>query len=148
MASSIVLSKGTFSVEIHPFLMKNQQINKMTILPIPQVAKNQSSGPKDVKILDLLRLTHTIIVNGYLTATASKTAKEVKDDLFSIIKGGGEDGGTVTLTYDGDSYEGYIEKVIITEKAQDDPVGASYSDTDHARYEIILNFIEGVAIGV
>jgi len=148
MALDITVSKGSYSVTIQSNEIPEEYANKLTVLPIPQNANNQSSGQKDVKILDLLRLTHTLIIKGYITATASKTAKEVKDDLFSIIKGGGEDGGTVTLTYDGDSYEGYIEKVIITEKAQDDPVGAGYSDTDHARYEIILNFIEGVAIGV
>jgi len=146
MSLNITISKGALTVTVYPQETAEEISNKLTILPIPQTAANQATGTKDTKILDLLRLTHTLIVRGYITASNSYTAKEVKAQLISIIEGASINGGVCTLVYDGDSFEGYIEKFIITEKSQDDPVGAGYTGTDHARYELNLTFIEGVAV--
>ena len=71
---NIVLSKGSLSVTIYPNEIPEEYANKLTVLPIPQTASNQASGPKDTKILDLLRLTHTLIIKGYLTASATKNS--------------------------------------------------------------------------
>ena len=157
--SEIVISKGSYSVTIYPNQIPEEYANKLTVLPIPQTASNQSSGAKDTKILDLLRLTHTIIIKGYITASAEAssatndsggastlTAKECKEILKTIIEGAGANGGTCALAYDGDTYNGYIEKVIMTEKAADDP--ATRANVEEGRYEINLTFVEGVAIGV
>ncbi len=143
---NITIAKGTLSVTIHPQETAEEISNKLTVIPIPQTADNQATGTKDTKIMDLLRLTHTLIVRGYITASSTATAKEVKAQLINIIEGASINGGTCTLTYDSKPFKGYIEKFIITEKAQDDPVGAGYTGTDHARYELNLTFIEGVSV--
>jgi len=145
---NITIVKGSLSVTLYPQEVVEEYSNKLTILPIPQTADEQENGAKDTKILDLLRLTHTLIVRGSITASASYTAKEVKAQLINIIEGASINGGTCTFTYDSDAITGYIEKFTITESSQDDPVGAGYAGLDHARYEVNLTFVEGVSIGV
>jgi len=158
--TNITISKGDYSVTLYPTEIPEEYANKLTILPIPQTADNQSSGAKDTKILDLLRLTHSFVIKAYITPSATGnagktqdsggsttlTAKECKEILKTIIQGAGADGGVCSLVYDSDTYEGYIEKCIFTEKAADDP--STRSSIEEARYEIALTFVEGVSIGV
>ncbi len=161
MTLEVVISKGNYSVTIHVNNFSEEYANKLTILPIPQVSSNQSSGAKDTKILDLLRLTHNFIIKGSITASnvgigsnkdsggsASLTAIECKEILKNIVNGASINGGTCTMIYDGNSYEGYIEKVVMVEESQDDPITSGYTGVDQARYEVNLTFVEGVSIGV
>jgi len=143
--AEITISKGDYSVTVYATEIDEEYSNKIFNIIPPQSKSSQGSGPKDVKLVDLLRITHQIAIKrAYITASDTKTAKEVKDDLKSIFNGGDENGGEVTLTYDGDSFTGYIEKLGITEDANDEP--DNYTGKDNAKYHIQITFIEGVSI--
>lgn len=143
MVNELTISKGAFTVTLYTDNIAQEYRNKLFPITPAQGADNQAGGPRDVKIVDLLRITHTYVIKCFIAGTDSKTAKTVKDELVSIAKGGGIAGGVTTLTYDGDSIDGYIEKFNITERSEDNPSDAI---RDQARYEVALTFIEGVAI--
>lgn len=148
MASNITFSKGSFTVNFDTVEVSENYTNKL-ILSIPNIVseKKQSGTLPDKKIIDLLWITHTYQIRGEIGATSSKTAKEVKDDLVWIFKGAQTDGGSVTMTYEGDTINGYIERLIILNKAKDyDPANdtdekANYEGT--AKYSVQITFVEG-----
>ena len=162
MASNISISKGGITVTIHDIEINDNYDNKLFIIKPAQTTSNQSSGSKSSKVVDLLRITHSILIRGYITGTASKTGIAVKQDLVNIWKGAGTDGGTVSLTYDsnasafGDNSAtdtnpilGFIEKVNFKDVSMDEPddfVSAKENYTDISKFEIDLTFIEGVNI--
>jgi len=120
MAADVLISKGDYSVIIYVSEITDNMTNK--IFPIsPGVGKqNQDSGPKDTKIVDLLRIVREInIQRGMITGTSALTAKQVKDNLITIFKGANQKGGTCTFVYDGNTFTGFIEKLTISEKASD-----------------------------
>lgn len=143
MVNEITLTKGAFTVTIGTAEIDENYSNKLSLITPPQVKNNQDSGPKDNKIIDLLRVTHEFLIRGYLTGTASKTAKEVREDLRNIFKGAQAKGGVVTMVYDGDSYTGYIEKVGCKEVASDEP---GTMPEDAVKYSVQVTFVEGVSI--
>ena len=141
MTSNITISKGGITVTVITNEVTEEDANKLMVLPIPQTSQNQSSGPKDTKIVDLLRITHTIVVKGYITPTDTLTAKEVKDNLRSLARGASTTGGPCSVVYDSDTYNMYIEKLIIAEKPTD------YSDSstpDIIKYEVAITLVEGI----
>jgi hypothetical protein len=143
MVSEITISKGGTSVIIYATNIAENYTNKLFLITGAVTGQNQATGPTDNKIVDLLRVTHQIVIKGYLAGTASKTDKQVKDDLVSIFEGAAIAGGEVTLVYDGDTRTGYLEKVTYVEKAAD---SQDTSIRDHARYEIAVTFLVGVRI--
>jgi hypothetical protein len=158
MVADIRFTKGNYSVGVHTDNVSQEYSNKLIVLSIPQTAPNQESGAKEPKILDLLRVTKQFVIKGYLTGTATAssstndtetgstalTAKQVKDNLITIWNGGGTAGGVVTMTYDGDSYTGYIEKVVAVKKARDSP---SSESVDEIKYELQITFVVGTTVG-
>jgi len=113
----------------------------------PATAKqNQATGQKSSKIVSLLRVVRTMAITGMLTGTSTKTAKEVKDDLITIVRGGGTAGLPVTLSYDGDSLSGIIEKIAFNHKPSDEPDVSSDKPryADYVKYTVQITFIEGV----
>jgi len=141
--NELTLEKGGYKVTIYSDTIAENYTNKIFLITPAQSVANQSLGINDVKIVDLLRVTHQIVIKGYISGSATKTAKEVKDDLINIFKGGGLDGGTTELVYDGDTIRGYIEKLNFVEKSADDP---STTIKDFARYEVAITFVEGVQV--
>ncbi len=141
--SELTVSKGGISVTIYATDIAENYTNKIFIITGATTNDNQAGGPSSNKIVDLLRIVHQLVIKCYITGTDSKTAKEVKAELVSIAEGAATAGGTVALAYDGDTINGYIEKLNIVEKAEDSP-----SDTirDQARYEVALTFVEGTSI--
>jgi len=135
IGTEITISKGSYSVTVYPTEINDNFTNKLFTFTPAQSKANQSSGSKDSKIVDLLRVLQQIVITGRILT------KAVKEDLKSIYTGGGVDGGAVTLTYDGDSYEGLLEKVNFTERPQDGP---TTNNTDQARYIVAITFIIGV----
>lgn len=150
--ANVTISKGGKTVTIQTAEVTDNYSNKLFPITPPQSTSNQASGPKSVKIVDLLRIIHTIIIKGFLTpgdtATAA-TANAAKDDLNNIFKGAGASGGTVALVYDGDTFNGYIEKLTITEKTFDEPPDYDSNTTNYSevlKYEVAITFIEGVQV--
>lgn len=138
--AEVTISKNSVSVTIYAREVVDNLNNNIFSIKVPQAKQNQSSGPKSTKIIDLLRITREFLISGVITATASKTAKQVKDDLYNIAEGAGADGGVVTLVYDGDSIDGIIEKVTAKEEPSDAP---SPEPEDFAKYDVQINFLKG-----
>jgi hypothetical protein len=142
--------------------------NKTFILTPPRNVQTQSLGPQTNQIVDLLRITQTIVITGEITGTSSKTAKQIKDDLKNIYKGvtGGDLNKGVRLVYDGENIDGIIEKLAFNEKPHDidgiEETHGTCSDTqyttkttceggggtwayssDYAKYTVQITFVVG-----
>lgn len=162
MANEITLSKGGITVTVHTEEVNDNFGSKIFIITPAQSSSNQADGPKDAKVVDLLRVTHTIVIKGNLVGTATKTAVQIKQDLVNIFKGGGAVGGTVTMTYDSNakafgntgttantSIGGYIEKLNFKEKSMDLPPDFASSKENYqdvAQFEVIITFLEGIKV--
>ena len=143
MVNELTFAKGGKTVTVYTDTVAENFTNKIFIITPVQSAANQASGPKDNKIVDLLRIVHQFVIKGYIIGTADKTVKEVKEDLVSIYEGAGTTAGVITLTFDTDTYSGFIEKLNVVEKAEDSP---ATTIKDYARYEVAITFVEGVSI--
>lgn len=136
----ITISKGNYSLTVYAETIAENYSNKIFQITPAKTIANQSEGAETSKIVDLLRITHQMVIKGYITGTSEKTAKQVKSDLINIFKGGGINGGSATLEYDCDSFKGYIEKINIIEKPMDKP---SNLPEEIVRYEVSITFLEG-----
>lgn len=162
MANDITIAKNSISVVVYsPEVNDNYQNNLFVITPAQSTA-NQGDGVKPPKVVDLLRITHTMVIRGEITGTASKTAIAVKQDLVNVWKGAGAAGGTVSLTYDanasssGDTsatntnpISGYLERVNFRDLAMDEPddfVSAKENYQNIAKFEVNITFIEGTQV--
>jgi len=143
--ADITFTKGSITVSLFTVQVDEDLSNKIFAITPPQTNSNQSEGPKDTKIVDLLRLTHTYHIRGEITPTSTQTAKKIKDNLLLIAKGANENGGEITMTYEGDSVKGYIEKVVVSKKSQD-AAETYYSDDDIGVYTATIDFIKGISI--
>lgn len=139
----ITISKGSYSVTIHAISVEDRLSNKIFAITPPTGKSTQSVGPKANKIIDLLRITREFLITGVIVGTSSQTAKQVKDALYTIARGAEEDGGTISLTFDGDTINGYIEKLTTSYKSMDEPDSLN---EDVVKYEVQINFMEGTSI--
>jgi len=149
MASNIIISKGGLSVTIHTFEVLDDLGNKLFLITPPQTGSKQAGGPKPVMIVDLLRITRKLIINGNITHDGSTTANTIKDNLIAILEGASIAGGTCSLTYDGDVINGYIEKLSFTERASDEPDDYDSSPTIYPeviKYGVNMTFVKGTQI--
>ena len=73
MANNITIAKGGISVEIQVERVEDNFSNTFFIIKPVQSTDNQGDGPKEPKIVDLLKITHQIIIKGHITSTATKT---------------------------------------------------------------------------
>ena len=147
--SNIVISKGSYSVEIQTISGTSENIKNVLKLIVGSggtTEQNQADGPKDTRVVDLLRITEAYHIEGQITASSTKTAKQVKDDLRSIVLGGGTAGGEITLLYEDESISGYIEDLVIKKIGNDDVVGAGYTGKDSAEYTVTVEFVKGVRV--
>jgi len=156
MTVDVRFTKGGYSVGIETNSVSEEYTNKLIPLILAQSSTNQASGKKDTKIIDLLRITHQFVIKGYITNIAdatsatndtsggstSLTAKQIKDNLKTLATGAKTDGGEITMSYDGDDLEGYIEKIVVTNEAKDYPSSPS---VDVLKYELAITFVVGVS---
>jgi hypothetical protein len=156
MTAEITFEKGNYLMTVFSDTVAENLTNKLFYITPPQSKGNQGSGKKETKVVDLLRITHQFVIKGYICGSATTdtypaklsgaaqdlTAKQVKDYLKNIAEGGETAGGTVTMTYDGDTYNGYIEKLNFVEKAID---SIETSIKDAVWYEVSVTFVKGVS---
>lgn len=116
--------------------------NKLFYITPAKNNSTQATGPNDTIVIDLLRITHQFVIKCYLTGDASYTAKQIKAQLVTIYEGGETNGGVTRMAYDSNNYDGYIEKLNIVEKAQDN-IGET--SKDNPRYEVAITFVEGIS---
>jgi len=141
--TDITFSKGSLSVGVYSDEVNEEYNNKLIVLSLAQTSSNQASGKKDTKILDLLRITHQFVIKAYFVKESTVTAKTQKTNLFSIANGGGTNGGTTSMVFDGDTYNGYIEKINCKTVADD---SVNETSDQVRKYELTITFVVGVAI--
>lgn len=144
MGTLLNFKKGNYDVDVHAEKFSESFKNKIFDITPAQTQQNQSSGPKETKLVDLLRIKHQIKIKAWITPTNTKTAKQVKKELIKIHQGGETDGGTIEMTYDGDTYSGIIESLTIDEESDD--ANDSNMDEQQAKYQLDITFIEGNSI--
>lgn len=155
MTSNIILANksGTIQVTIFTTMVDDIYSKLITNITPAQSGGNRSNGAKDTMIVDLLRVTHRLEIDGYFTSNGDPVAKPStyygigdthstailkKWDLINLFK----TEGTIYVTYStGDNgaskrYEMGIEKFSIREEPED-------SDTPD-RYNLKLSVIEGI----
>jgi hypothetical protein len=111
---NIILSKSGTQVTIHTFNDEENFEKETEKITPPQSSGNWASGPKDTKIVDLLRIEKRITFDGYLAAgtvsgDSSSTVAGKKTDLKTIH----ESGGVVNMTYEGSTFTVNFEKMNI-----------------------------------
>ena len=130
----IKLAKGTYSVDLHTAQIEDGFTNKIYKITPGTGKQTQSSGPKDNKVVDLLRITRSFRVMAFLLNNLEK------NNLVKIIEGGGTDGGGTTLSYsdggDSQTFIVFVESCIITQTATD--YGAGWmSGQDYKRGNVV-----------
>ena len=140
--TNVTISKGDYTVTLHTVEATEDYSNEFGIKPLPQTKNNQDSGPKGTKIIDLLKITHSLMIRGWINKTSVKTAKEVIDDLKKIFEGADITGGSTTVVYDGDTLNMFPEKLTIIKNPLREP-----SDPGSAigQYQVNMNLVEGTA---
>ena len=83
----ITIAKGAYSVSMFTTTSAENFKNPLTVVTGVVSPNNQADGVKDPTVVDLLRITHTLTFECYITKTAAKTAKQVKTDLVKIFNG-------------------------------------------------------------
>ena len=143
----ITISKGIYSVTMFTTESSENHKNALTIITGVVTPSNQDTGVKIPTIVDLLRITHTFTFGCVITATASKTAKQVKDDLIKIVNGADVESVPVVLTYEDTSFNVFPEDCVIKKVNNDNVVATSYTGKDAAEYTVTLTVVEGKLVG-
>jgi len=143
----ITLSKGDFTVTLFTTTSAENFKNTFKILPGVVTPDNQGSGVKKATVVDLLRITHSFSIECYITATSSKTAKQVKEDLIDIFNGGEVSSTPVVFTYEDTAFDVFIEDCVIKKLNNDDVVATGYDGEDAAEYQVTLSLVEGKLVG-
>jgi len=147
------LAKGAYTVTIYAMEVIDHMTNKISTITPGSSRQKQSDGPKATKVIDLLRITRTFKIRGYLTGATAKS------DILSITKGAGLSGGVAVFTYpdggDATSFNVFVQDVTISQKPADEPDTTPKTwDSDNsvfledfARYDLDLTLVEGTTIG-
>jgi hypothetical protein len=140
--SELTLSKGGITVTVYAVEVNDNYQNKISVITPGTGKANQSGGPVTNIVIDLLRVTQSIQIRGHITATDSKTSKEVRDELISLFKGANQAGGEISLSYNAytSALTGFIERLTITETSSDSPTS---EPVDYAKYTVQITFIVG-----
>lgn len=138
MTSNITLVKGAHSVTINTVEITDNYDNKLSLdIPNIQTKQKQALGPVDKKIIDLLWVTHEMVIRGSLDTTAKR------DKLISIFEGGGVTGTPIVMTYDthpDTPLNVFISKLMVKEASRD------RSSASQVKYEVQITLIEGVSV--
>lgn len=143
----ITLAKGSYSATLFTTGSSENFKNVLQVIPGVTTPANQAGGTKVPTVVDLLRITHTFSIDAYITPTASKSAKEVKNDLITIFNGGGVNNETITLTYEDETHDVFFEDCVIKKINNDDVTATGYSGLDNAEYHVTLTIVEGKLVG-
>lgn len=148
MTDNINISKGSFSVDVETTDVTEGYTKKLILIKPPQSKTNQSTGPTDNIIVDLLIITRVLSIKGAITGTDTLTAKVVRDKLKSIYNGGEINGGVETITYDGETITGFMEKLVIIQGSKDEPSDFESNPEKYQeviKYDVSFDFVQGVA---
>jgi hypothetical protein len=142
MVNEITISKGAYSATIYAIKIEDGYKNKIFIITPGTGKSNQTGGPKDNKIVDLLRLTRSFRIDGYILSNT------VKSDIIKIIEGANIDGGSTTFTFseggDATSFQVFFEDCVFRYESQDEPTNPP---DNHGKHQISLTLIKGISVG-
>jgi hypothetical protein len=136
MTSNITIAKGVYSVTIHTTEIVEDYANDLHQIVIPTTKQNQANGPKNNKTMDMLKITHSVVVRGYLSTELDRT------NLIKIFKGAEIAGSPVAATYDthpDTPLNMFMEKLMITEASKDK------LSSNQTKYAIQVTLLEGVS---
>ena len=140
--SELTLSKNSISVTLYARRIEDGFKNKLTTITPASGRQSQSAGPKDTKVVDLLRLTRSFRIDGYVVSNTDKAS------LISLIEGAGTNGGAITLSFseggDATSFEVFVEDCIFVYESQDEPASPP---SDLAKHSVNITLIRGTQIG-
>ena len=153
---NITLSKGAHSVTLQTIEVDDNYSNKVNEkIPTLREPQSQSLGPRDKIVIDLLDITHEMLVRGEITPTATQTAEEVRDELITMMKGAGVSAGTgqnmhITVTYGTNTYTMFMTKLAVKEKSTDfNPASDAIEKADYqeaSKYTVQITLFEGVSV--
>ena len=139
----IRLAKGVFNITLFTTNDTENLKNNLQKIPPIQPAGKQELGPKETKVVDLLRITETFVFGCVITKSGSTSAKTVKKNLQSLAKGAGVNGGTpATLYYEDETFSVYVEDLVI-KKVKNDNAVENYSGDDAAEYMVTITLVKG-----
>ena len=138
----ITLAKGNLSITLFTTIPTENWKNIFTVVPGFTAVDKQDNAPNKSKVVDFQRTVRTWVFECVITATASKSAKEVKDDLRTLFEGARTKGGPIVLTYEDDSYNVYFEDCVLKGVRNDDAL-LTYSGKDAAEYLVTITLLEG-----
>jgi len=148
----ITITKNGKTVYVYPESVAYNSENKLYMITIPTVENNQATGAKTTKVIDLLRITKTYNVKGYLTDETSGLGIVQKNTLRDIAEGAGANGGEISCEIDPNNpvakyktINCYIEKMTIEETPSDLDETKTYS-TDVVKYRVDITLVEGVSV--
>lgn len=145
MPADITLSKGTYTgasaVTIYVNKIDDSFENKIFQITPSTPKGKQADGPKDTKVVDLLRITRRFKITGFILSNTDKT------NLICILEGGGINGGPITMTYndggDATSFDVFYANCSISQTRQDEP--ASSAPDDLAKFEVTIDLTKGIS---
>ena len=111
--TDIVLTKGAVSVTLFTTDDTENLKNVLQVVPGVVSPDNQSSGEKIATVVDLLRITHTFQIQGYIVETTATSALTAKNNLKSIFYGANVDSTPAVLTYEDSSINVFPEDIVI-----------------------------------
>ena len=135
--ANIIIALGGYSVTVQTNDYSDNYSNELKLIPQATTTQKQSEGPKPTKVINLLKITHEIVLKGYLISVTER------NDLISIYKGGGVNGSPclVTITnYPNSPLSMYISKLLITQSAKD------RDSANQKMFDVQITLIEGEGI--
>ena len=141
MPTNVILSKNGIQVTLSTTMDEEILNNAAQAITYPNSKANWGSGAKDVKILDLQRIERKISVEGWLangfgSGDTNSNATDKKTNLRTIFKSG----GTISMTYEGSTFTGIMDKLAIKRVADD----SESNPPDKGEYFVKFSIIEGV----
>ena len=141
MPTNVILSKNGIQVTLSTTMDEEILNNAAQAITYPNSKANWGSGAKDVKILDLQRIERKISVEGWLangfgSGDTNSNATDKKTNLRTIFKSG----GTTSMTYEGSTFTGIMDKLAIKRVADD----SESNPPDKGEYFVKFSIIEGV----
>ena len=134
--TNITLTHGSTSVEI-AVIIDEEILNKiLTKITPPVSSANYDAGKKDTKLVDLLRIEERINIDGHLITDSTNNSSAKKANLKTIFKAG----GVFSITYEGDTYNGNLEKLSIKKHISD----GTEPKTNEVGYDVKFTLIKGV----
>ena len=143
----ITIAKGAFTVPLSTINVTENFKNILKVIPGVVAPDVQATGVKLLTVVDLLRITHTLVIEAHITKTSAKTALQVKSDLKSIFNGANVSSAPVILTYEDESVNVFIEDLVIKKVNNDNVVATGYGDTNAIEYHVSMTVVEGKLVG-